>query len=297
MLLAVEPDPAGERIAHPRASWLCPRTGGLLPQTEVMREAAGKRVVLLGETHDVAEIHRWQLHVTAFLHMLRPEMAVGFEMFPLRIQPVLDAWVEGAMDTATFIARSGWEQVWGFDPDLYLPLFHFCRQQRVKMLALNCHRPLVTRVGQVGWEAIPVEERDGVTPSAAATDAYREYLERLMGSFGGADRPAGAPSPVSDRFLRAQQTWDRAFACRIADHLATAPGDLVIGIIGRGHLEYSHGTPYQLRDLGIEDVAVLLPGTADGYDAAAIAGIADAVFRLDTPEPPQPRRTNPGSAS
>ena len=54
-----------------------------------MRAAAEKRVVLLGETHDIAEIHRWQLHVTAFLHMLRPQMAVGFEMFPLRVQPVL----------------------------------------------------------------------------------------------------------------------------------------------------------------------------------------------------------------
>ncbi|CAH1677461.1 putative iron-regulated protein [Hyphomicrobiales bacterium] len=296
MLAAAEPGSTGERIAHPRASWLCPDTGRLLPQGEVMRAVAKKRVVLLGETHDVAEIHRWQLHVTAFLHMLRPQMAVGFEMFPLRVQHVLDAWVAGAMDTATLIERSEWAQVWGFDPELYLPLFHFCRQQRVRMLALNCHRPLVTRVGQVGWEAIPVEERDGVTPSAPATDAYRAYLERLMGSFGRAERQAGAASPISDRFLRAQQTWDRSFACRIAGHLASAPGDLVIGIIGRGHLEYGHGTPYQLRDLGIGEVAVLLPGTAGAYDAAALAGIAEAVFRLDTPEPPLSRRELPKPA-
>ncbi|MCU4181083.1 ChaN family lipoprotein [Bosea sp. BH3] len=296
MLVAAEPSPAGEGLAHPRARWLCPGTGRLQPQGEVIGEAAKKRVVLLGESHDIAEIHRWQLHVTAFLHMLRPQMAVGFEMFPRRIQPVLDAWVDGAMDTATFIERSEWAQVWGFDPELYLPLFHFCRQQRVKMLALNCYRELVTRVGQAGWDAIPVEERDGLTPSAPATDAYRAYLERLMKSFGGAERPAGAASPVSDRFLRAQQTWDRAFACGIADHLAAVPDDLVIGIIGRGHLEYGHGTPYQLRDLGIEDVAVLLPGTAEAYDAAALTGIADAVFRLDTPEPPAPRRERPKPA-
>ena len=296
MLAAAEADLTGKRIAHPRASWLCPRTGRLLPQGEVMRAAASKRVVLLGETHDIAEIHRWQLHVTAFLHMLRPQMAVGFEMFPLRVQPVLDAWIEGAMDTASFIERSEWAEVWGFDPELYLPLFHFCRQQRVKMLALNCHRPLVTRVGQLGWEAIPVDERDGVTPSAPATDAYRAYLERLMESFREAGRPAGAVSSISDRFLRAQQTWDRAFACRIADHLANAPDDLVIGIIGRGHLEYGHGTPYQLRDLGIGEVAVLLPGTADFYDAASLAGIAEAIFRLDTPEPPSPRRERPRPA-
>lgn len=298
MSLASDTGAEGERYAHPRASWLCPRTGGLLAQGELMREMARKRVVLLGETHDVAEIHRWQLHVTAFLHLLRPALAVGFEMFPLRIQPVLDAWVEGGMDTATFIERSEWADVWGFDPELYLPLFHFCRQQRVKMLALNCHRPLVTRVGQVGWAAIPVGERDGVTPSAPATEAYRDYLGAITGRFSGPDRPAAMAPERFDRFVRAQQCWDRSFACRIADHLAVAQDEpLVVGIIGRGHLEYGHGTPHQLRDLGLEDVGVLLPTSECEHDAAALRGIADAVFRLDTPEPPQSRRTQPGAAS
>ncbi|WP_353184678.1 ChaN family lipoprotein [Bosea sp. (in: a-proteobacteria)] len=285
-------------LAHPRAGWLCPATGRELPQPELMRAMAARRVVLLGETHDVAEIHRWQLHVAAFLRLLRPSLAMGFEMFPLRVQPVLDAWVEGALDTATFLARSDWDAVWGFDPALYLPLFHFCRQQRVKMLALNCHRPLVTRVGQVGWEAIPVGERDGVTPSAPASEAYRRYLAAITGRFAGPARPEAMAPERFDRFVRAQQCWDRSFACRIADHLAAATDDpLVIGIIGRGHLEYGHGTPYQLRDLGIEDVAVLLPTTAAEHDAAELAGIADAVFRLDVPEPPQPRRTQPRAAS
>ena len=97
--------------------------------------------------------------------------------------------------------------------------------------------------------------------------------------------------------MRAQQCWDRSFACRIADHLAEATDDpLVIGIIGRGHLEYGHGTPFQLRDLGIEDVAVLLPATDAAPEAEPLAGIADALFRLDTPEPPQSRRT-PRAAS
>jgi uncharacterized iron-regulated protein len=283
-----------EKLAHSRASWLCPQSGKLLAQADLMRAMARKRVVLLGETHDVAEIHRWQLHVTTYLHLLRPQMAVGFEMFPRRVQPVLDEWVAGEMDTATFIERSEWAQVWGFDPELYLPLFHFCRQQRVKMLALNCHRPLVTQVGKLGWDAIPIEERDGVSPAAPATDAYRRYLAAITGAFATSpERPAMA----SDRFVQAQQTWDRAFACRIADHLAAAEDDpLVIGIIGRGHLEYGHGTPYQLRDLGIENIAVLLPTDRASHEAASLSGIAEAIFRLDTPEPPSPRRERPKSA-
>lgn len=276
-------------VFHPRGTWLDPASGHLLDQRQVMQKAAFRRAVLLGETHDVAEIHRWQLHVLAFLHMLNPGLAVGFEMFPRRLQPVLDAWVDGGMDTETFLVRSEWYEVWGFDPALYLPIFHFCRQQKVPMLALNCYRPLVTRVGKEGWEAIPEAERDGLTPAAPATAAYRQYLFNLVGR-GRAGGPSGmavsADDPAFDRFVRAQQTWDRAFACNIAQALAARPISLVVGIIGRGHLEFGHGTPYQLRDLGISDVSVLLPSEADTQDLGAVAGIADGIFRLDRPEPP-----------
>ncbi|QCI65159.1 ChaN family lipoprotein [Phreatobacter stygius] len=273
-------------LEHPRATWLDPTSGGLRDQAELMHAVARQQVVLLGETHDVAEIHRWQLHVTTYLHGLRPHLAVGYEMFPRRVQPVLDRWVEGAYSTAGFLEAVEWPDVWGFDAELYLPLLHFCRQQRVRMLALNCHRPLVTRVGKEGWKAIPEDERDGLTPAAAATPAYRDYLFAITGGAGPARTAASAQDPAFDRFVRAQQTWDRAFACNIARVLDEAEPPLVVGIIGRGHLEYGHGTPFQLRDLGVGPVAVLLPTDQARHQAGAISGLADAIFRLDTPEPP-----------
>ncbi|MBN8937914.1 MAG: ChaN family lipoprotein [Rhizobiales bacterium] len=282
---------------HPRASWLDPATGNLRDQADLMRAMAAHQVVLLGETHDVAEIHRWQLHVTAYLHGLKPHLAVGYEMFPRRLQPELDLWVAGAYSTAAFLEAVRWHEVWGFDPELYLPLFHFCRQQRVRMLALNCHRPLVTRVGKEGWAAIPEDERDGLTPAAAATPAYRDYLFAITGGGGPARTATNAQDPAFDRFVRAQQTWDRAFACNIARVLDAPDPPLVVGIIGRGHLEFGHGTPFQLRDLGVRQVAVLLPTDKDQHEAGAVAGIAEAIFRLDQPEPPstfRARRDRPG---
>jgi hypothetical protein len=105
------------------------------------------------------------------------------------------------------------------------------------MLALNCNRPLVTRVGKEGWDAIPEDERDGLTPAAEATVAYREYLFGL-GLSRSPTKPVSAMDPTLDRFIRAQQTWDRAFACNIARAIAQPDPPLVIGIIGRGHLEY-----------------------------------------------------------
>jgi hypothetical protein len=53
---------------------------------------AAHRVVLLGETHSEAEHHRWQLRTIEALFTIRPEIVLGFEMFPRRVQPALDRW-------------------------------------------------------------------------------------------------------------------------------------------------------------------------------------------------------------
>ena len=288
-----------DSVFHQRGTWIAPATGQSIPFSALMEKMAAKSVVMLGETHDIAEIHRWQLHTAAFLYARRPNMMMGFEMFPRRIQPVLDEWVAGKLDTAAFLEKSEWKTVWGFPPELYLPLFHFCRQNGVRMLALNCYRELVTRVGKEGWDAVPVEERDGLTPSAPPLPSYVRHLLAMTGGNAGG---RGNIPVDGGRFMRAMQTWDRAFACNIAHALkesGPANPPLIIGIIGRGHLEYRFGTPYQLADLGITDTAVLLPSQSEnwqlrpdipGEDGAPDQSFADAVFRLDLPEPVPERR-------
>ncbi len=279
---------APQTFPHPRGVWLDPSSGREIAQHTLLRELAHRQAVLLGETHTVYEIHRWQLHVAIALHALRPNIAIGFEMFPRAAQPVLDDWVAGKFTTEAFLQTVDWPTVWGYDANLYLPLFHFCRQQHVTMLALNCHRPLVTRVGKEGWAAIPENERDGLTPSADATPAYRQYLFDITRGTAAPMQATSVADQVSDRFVRAQQTWDRAFACNIARALDQPDPPLVVGIIGQGHLQHGHGAPYQLRDLGITDVSVLLPTFDAAHDMRKIAGVADAIFRLDEVEPQAP---------
>ncbi|WP_449396464.1 ChaN family lipoprotein [Devosia riboflavina] len=278
---------------HEPGRWLDGTAGTGLTHGEVLARVAHHRVVLLGETHDRFDIHRWQLHICAGLLAQRSDIALGFEMFPLRCQPVLDRWVAGELSVADFLDQSEWDTVWRFDPELYLPLFNFCRQFRLPMLALNCERPLVTRVGKEGWDAIPEEERDGLTPAVPASLAHRQYLFDITGG-GRSDRPvAEAADPRFDRFVRAQQTWDRAFACNIAKALDAGVAGQIVGIIGRGHMEYGHGTPFQLAQLGVEDTAILLPSD-DAEFGLDRRKIGDALFRL--PGPPDraaPRKPLP----
>src|SRR4249919_2908985 len=90
---------------------------GTIPQSKradsAMTELARQRVVLLGESHDSAEHHRWQLHTIAALYALHPDLVLGFEMFPRRVQPILDEWSAGKLTQEQLLARTAWAKIWG----------------------------------------------------------------------------------------------------------------------------------------------------------------------------------------
>ena len=265
--------------------WLAPG-GEPLESTVLMKELAQQDVVLLGEQHDRMDHHRWQLHVIAGLHALRPELVIGLEMLPREAQPELDAWVAGELDEQAFLDASGWYRVWGFDPELYLPILHFARLHRVPLKALNVTPELRGRLVEEGWEAVAVEERFGITAPAAALPDYREQLAAIY-----AEHPMGNmdESEASlERFIAAQLVWDRAMAVGLAQ--ATHDNALVVGLMGQGHLQYGHGVPYQLDDLGVEAHATLLPWDVTGSECESPPdGLARALFALgEMPAPIHP---------
>src|SRR5512138_1330949 len=109
------------------------RPAAVAPDT-LLDEVARRDLVLLGESHEEADHHRWQLHTLAALHSRRPDMVIGFEMFPRRVQPVLDRWVAGEVTPAQLLAETRWDEIWNVPAELYLPLFEFARVHRVPMV-------------------------------------------------------------------------------------------------------------------------------------------------------------------
>ena len=263
----------------PAGAWV--DTAGQTPvaSRDVLARAARGSIVLLGESHDNADHHRWQLQTITALHALGGAVTLGFEMFPRRVQPVLDAWVAGDYDEHGFLDAVEWDRVWGFDPALYMPLFHFARINRLPMIALNVERGLIASVRERGWDAVPEAMREGVTDPATPDPAYRASLEEVYEEH--LERAEKEPDPIGlERFIAAKLTWDRAMAQALADANADS---LVIGVIGDGHLENRWGVPHQLAALGRDGVSVLLPWDR-GRDCADLTNrLADAVFGLDPP--------------
>ena len=99
--------------------------------------------------------------------------------------------------------------------------------------------------------------------------------------------------PGFQRFVEAQLTWDRAMAEGLAQAHRENPGALVVGIMGRGHVEYGHGVPHQLADLGVDKVVSLIPVDAGEACQALEATYADAVFLVEPRETSQPAQPRP----
>jgi uncharacterized iron-regulated protein len=230
---------------------------------DVIVALAKRGVVLLGESHDQAEHHRWQLHTIAALFSHRPDMVIGFEMFPRHVQPVLDRWSKGELDETTFLREIEWSQIWGFAEELYLPLFHFARMHRLPMLALNIDRSTNRLVAVQGLASVPSADREGVGDPAPASSSYRDRLFEWFKKHPAAGQDARAASERFERFVCAQQFWDRAMAEAIAGAHRDGRRPLVIGIMGSGHIEYGDGVPHQLAALGVNDVATALPWRSD----------------------------------
>ena len=274
-----------DQSCTPPGTWWDPATGKEVAADAVIGQAASASVVLLGERHDAAAHHRWQLDVLTDLHARKAHMALGFESFPRRVQPILDTWVSGALSEQAFLEKVVWKDVWGFDPELYMPLFRFARDNGLPMVALNVERSLVRRTGKEGWASVPHDEREEMGDPARASAAYQSRLEAVLSAHAhGAGDPNIDQAAKRNRFVEAQLVWDRAMAEALAQAWKADTQRLVVGIVGQGHVDYGYGIPHQLADLGVRDVRVLLPwdkGEACAEPDEGGVFIADAVYTVD----------------
>lgn len=296
LLILAVPSAARAAVCVPVGEWRAPGATQPLSFEALAARAAESRVVLLGETHEVEEHHRWQLQTLAALHAHHPSLVVALEMFPRRVQPALDRWVAGELDEAAFLRESDWRNAWGHDASLYLPIFHFARMNRIPMVAVNVERSLVSAVGDQGLAAVPAAEREGVGDPAPALqpyedDLYRTWLEHLPP--GQARGDADRSNPEFRRFVEAQLVWDRAMAEGIAAAAGRRPDAVVVALMGQGHVRHGWGVPHQLRSLGHRTSLTLLPFDRKEDCATLVPGLADAVFGIAVPErpagPPRPR--------
>ncbi|HMN97231.1 MAG TPA: ChaN family lipoprotein [Phycisphaerales bacterium] len=235
--------------------------GRILTWTDLMAGVAWADVVILGEIHDDAVGHSVQLALLENIMSLDPETALSMEMLERDEQPIVDEYLAGTIDAATFTARTssadwGGKGTW---EEWYLPMIDVARRHGAPVVAANAPRRFVRMARLEGFDALkalPADERAFFTlPRRLPDDGYELRFRALMERMA---EQAGNPPPSAEAMaatFRAQSVWDATMAASIAEQLRSPLavfGDSrrsgrVVHLVGQFHSDFNGGLVQELR--------------------------------------------------
>ncbi len=238
---------------------------------EVISDLAETRIIILGEVHGSRTHHEVQLDLLRALRARGRRLVIGMEMFPASVNPELERWSEGEMDSSEIFLRFG--QAWAFDWwPVYRDLFFLARQEGIPQLGLNADEELVRRVARVGLAGLDAGTRE-LLPlfSCDSADRYIQLLGQAMNG--------GSNSETTFmRFCEAQMLRD-AFMARTALAASRKWKNHIVIILAGNYHAWRHGIASHLPQGEGYEVKVVLPGGDISFpDAETLAGETDYLW-------------------
>lgn len=210
---------------------------------QALQQLAKADVVYLGETHDSAKDHQNQLKIIEELYRRNKKIAIAKEMFQRPYQGVVDDYLAGKISEQQLLAKSEYEQRWGFPWEYYAPIVRFAKAKKLPILALNTPTEVTRKVAKSGLESLSPEERKDIPPFTEIRTDNAEYRQLLLKIFQQHQADASGNSPSFEGFFLAQVLWDETMAEGIAKFLAKKPNYQVVVLVGQGHIVYNYGIP------------------------------------------------------
>jgi uncharacterized iron-regulated protein len=225
------------------ASCAAPRPQAAPESAAVLDAVAAADVVFVGEEHDDRAQHEYEARLLAALYDSnasgRP-LLLGMEMFQRPFQEPLDDYVAGRIDEREMLRRTQYFSRWNWDYTFYAPLWRFCRERGIRVVALNADQAISRKTGREGLAGLTGDERSQVAAEIDLGNAA--HRERIIGMFTG-----GAHKVAEDRLQKlyeAMTLWDETMAESAAAALAAAgPGARMLVVAGSGHVRTGTGIP------------------------------------------------------
>ncbi|UZP66970.1 ChaN family lipoprotein [Desulfovibrio mangrovi] len=137
--------------------------------------------ILIGEGHTVPCDHLMQSRLMEALADSGLRFTVGLEMYPADHQPLLDKVNAGAVPFEQFANATNWKKAWGYDFDLYRPVFKTAYARKLPLRALNVPQAIVKKVSRGGVSSLSEEERAQLPAKIIpASDAQRAALQEMF---------------------------------------------------------------------------------------------------------------------
>ena len=235
---------------------------------------ASQRAIFLGEHHPDERDHLLQAallrRLLATRKQIKQPIAVGLEAVQRQFQPVLDDYIAARIDEKELFTATDWQRRWYWDFDSYAPIFRICRENSVKLVALDVDSEDKAKVELGGLASLDaakllqyVPDREGFErfASTRAFDEYVAYTLRtpynMMTTFGQklTTSTDAARNMTFDNFLERQTLRDEAMASASAAWLTDNPSGLLLGLVGMNHVKFAAGVPAR--------TARMLPGGLD----------------------------------
>ncbi len=218
----------------------------------MMTSLATTDVIFVGEQHDDAATHRFELTILESLARRNRPVIVALEMFERDTQKFVDDYLKGKISEDEFLKNS---RPWGNYASDYRPLIEFAKAKGWRVIASNVPRKYAQQVSRGGLPVLsklPDKERRLVAKdiSAPNDDYFKNFVE-TMKSHPGADDNKKDKKEMSEedramvqRIYEAQCVKDDTMAESIADAFGNAeePKPLVVHFNGAFHSDYRFGT-------------------------------------------------------
>lgn len=232
-----------------------------LSRVEFEKMISQNRVVFAGETHDQMEDHLAQLDALKIIHKKKGrKIVVGFEMLNVTLQDILDEYSSEKISERKFLEKANWKKEWGFDFNLYKPVFDYIREKKLKALALNVPKKIVSKIARKGIEGLTGEERKFL-PEEINLPENEEYLAYLKSAFSGRGAPM-ANMFTWENYLASMTAWNEGMGASLAIFLKNHPGYSALVIAGNGHVIYNQGVPrsVKIRMPGAKTLSIYVEG-------------------------------------
>lgn len=265
-------------------------SGDPLAPEGLLQRAQGAAYILVGEGHGNVCDHAAEARIITLLAQAKVPPAVGLEMAPAALNPVLAEFSAGALPLEDLERRLDWKTNWGHPFAKYLPVFRAIRDLKLSAFGLNVPPGVIRRLSAAALAnatasdplaALAPEDRAAL-PARIIEPAPEQlaFLREVMGSHPkGRNAQDGTADPRREaRFLLIQSVWDSAMAEQ-AVRARRATGGPVLVLAGAAHVEGGLGIARRIRvlDPGAE-VLLISPWRGGGFARA------DADVRVYCPE-------------
>ncbi|KGY12888.1 hypothetical protein NM22_09250 [Vibrio tubiashii] len=212
-------------------------------------------VILVGEWHTHAGIHRFQTELLKQRLNDTKEITLSMEQFSRDKQSTVDAYLAGEIGEQVLISQSN---AWPNYESDYRPLVELAKANQLDIIAANAPKPFVRCIGRQGLSYLDKLNADQRQQLATNIDTTtRPYKEKFMASM-----HHGKPEQT-ERQYAAQITWDETMAESIVNYLERHPNKQIIHVAGKFHTEQGLGTKASLlkRNPNLNVVVITPTGT------------------------------------